>query len=1151
MFKRVIKEEHKVPADVNYLGELRDFITRVGRKYGVAERIINAFKLAIDESGTNIIRHAYRDWEGFITVRMIVRDTSVTVCMIDQGHRFDPRSVRDPDLQRYVDIGKKGGLGIFIIRRVIDKIEYRKTVEGNELRLTKEREFKPKRRLAFPEMTVTMKTRYSLIASGILTVLIIAGFVWNLVNQQKSILQENLQKGREIARIMATASFDYLLVEDNPELARIASEIHREHSPFVVEALVVDSTRTVQGVVRMDLIFETYQMPSDRKRIHNNIFQYQAYDGKKIYDIAEPVMTKTGRMVGQVHIHLNKQVIDSRIGAARGKALSLFALILVGGCLGVFLIIYLTLNPFKRLVNWVRAMGQGAAPDEMEFDGSDEIGEIAQAFNEITEKFRKSQENLAEQERLQKEMQVAQEIQQTLLPASFPEIEGFEIASYYEAAKEVGGDYFDFVEVDKDTLGIVVADVSGKGVPGSLVMTMIRTALRTEARGNKNAADVLTRVNDFVMNDMKRGMFVTIFYVILDSHNRTINYASAGHNPMILYRGKTKKSYYLNPRGFPIGINLPDSSLFRSSIQSDTLMLKEDDVIIVYTDGITEAMNPQRERFGDERLLSAIRKFSGRKVDPLVDKIRDEINMFTEAFPQSDDITLVAIREKMSAEDVLFNLRTRLLRMVDEEGMTVKAACKAAGVSTSTYYKYRKRYQEMGAEGLREKVERNEIEEKHIRIEDQAKIFDIIKENPEYGAKRIHELLNTDKYSFTLIDEKRIYDELVRTRLNTKELRKAFIEKGDRGRKMKPPGTPFLSLDGKVIVDTKVIRKSPVGSTPISTGEPIEKQKPLKIRASQKSNKDALKEVPEDIQDGDMLDDFLAFTEDHEDSTTLQSKSSQDLDDAKFDRLLNEDLLAVDSSDLDKPYDSDKLDLIKNDSGEDEWPVDAWGFRQTAQEEGMVSGFDVLDKLDLGESERDEDGNPIEESLVSSIADDLLDSDLDFDRETESSLTSQSEQEEGFLELMEGLGFDRREVLSTDRKKNVSVQDQRRKKLKRKQFMDSGLWFYQKGFYEKAVNEYKKVLELSPEYTKVYQSLGDAYFRMGLLEKAKLSYLEAKKQDPQNVYLLENLGVIYANEGDYKKAVWQWGEVLKQDPERKDIIQRIKKMQLVIRQQYL
>jgi anti-sigma regulatory factor (Ser/Thr protein kinase) len=145
MFKRVIKEERKVPADINYLGEMRDFITHVGRKYGVSERIINAFKLAIDEAATNIIRHAYRDWDGFITVRMIVRNNNVTVSLIDQGHTFDLRKVRDPDLQRYVQIGKKGGLGIFIIRRVIDDIDYRKTIEGNELRLTKARDVTSKR----------------------------------------------------------------------------------------------------------------------------------------------------------------------------------------------------------------------------------------------------------------------------------------------------------------------------------------------------------------------------------------------------------------------------------------------------------------------------------------------------------------------------------------------------------------------------------------------------------------------------------------------------------------------------------------------------------------------------------------------------------------------------------------------------------------------------------------------------------------------------------------------------------------------------------------------------------------------------------------------------------------------------------------------
>ena len=179
MFKRAKKFEKKVPAQIQYLGELRDFITDVGRQYGVSERVINAFKLAIDEAGTNIIRHAYRDWEGFITVRMIIKEKSVTILLIDQGHTFDPTKVKDPDLRRYVDIGKKGGLGIFIIRRVIDKIDYFKTEEGNVLRLTKNRDLGRRQPFVIPEMGMSLRLRYSLAASILYSLVILILFFFD------------------------------------------------------------------------------------------------------------------------------------------------------------------------------------------------------------------------------------------------------------------------------------------------------------------------------------------------------------------------------------------------------------------------------------------------------------------------------------------------------------------------------------------------------------------------------------------------------------------------------------------------------------------------------------------------------------------------------------------------------------------------------------------------------------------------------------------------------------------------------------------------------------------------------------------------------------------------------------------------------------
>jgi len=139
LFKKVTKEQLRVPAHIDYLADLRNFVTQVGRKHRIPDKIIKAFKLAIDEAATNIIRHAYRGMEGeaFITMRAIVRRQSITVSLIDQGKYFDPQQIKEPDLQRYVQIGKRGGLGIFIMRRLMDDIDYRKTEEGNELRLTK------------------------------------------------------------------------------------------------------------------------------------------------------------------------------------------------------------------------------------------------------------------------------------------------------------------------------------------------------------------------------------------------------------------------------------------------------------------------------------------------------------------------------------------------------------------------------------------------------------------------------------------------------------------------------------------------------------------------------------------------------------------------------------------------------------------------------------------------------------------------------------------------------------------------------------------------------------------------------------------------------------------------------------------------------
>ncbi|HDP98074.1 MAG TPA: tetratricopeptide repeat protein [bacterium] len=825
MFNSVVKEEIKVPAHIDYLGELRNFVTKAGRKNGFSDSIVNAFKLSIDEAATNIIKHAYRDWEGMIKMRVIIKKNSMTVVLVDQGKYFDPTRVKNPDLNRYVKIGKKGGLGIFIMRKLLDDIEYRHTEEGNELRLTKYKSSVPTKKakpITTPSLGLSVKSRYSLIAFLILSTLVVFGYIFLFFKHSNDVMKELEINERPICDIIAKEALRDPTEGLNMTYLMNKLPEYLDGRPEIYRIIVTDTTNDVLGSTDTELVTHKFSLPEDHKIIHPGLISYdddQQSNYSFISDIEGEVRyegeTTQKIKVGTVYLEVKRDYVSDEIWSRRLKDLQLAGLLLLLGYIGVVILVYLILNPFRKLSNWIKELGHGDVKDEIDFDANNEIGEIAKAFSDITDTLRDSQKNVAEQERIQKEMQLAQDIQHTLLPAEVPKLEGYEIAAFYQAARQVGGDYYDFIEVDKDTLGIVVADVSGKGVPGSLIMTMIRTALRTEARSMKSASEVLARVNDFVVKDMKKGMFVTLFYVIIDSRRRRVNYASAGHNPMILYRKATNKTYYFNPRGFPVGISLPDPDLFKKSIESDTIQMAEDDVLVIYTDGVTEAMNNRRELFGEERLQKVIRDYGDSSAEEFVENLQNEINSFTEGFEQNDDVTLVTIKEQSTPEKIELKRAQKAHKLI-LQGKNIRDACEQCGVTVYAYYnKYKKIFEEEGVDAF-EIDETIAVEAKHISIEEKTKIYDIIKKHPEYGAKRISEELNTEKYSFTEINENRIYDELVRSRLNTRQLREAYVSRSGKKRRMKPPGTPMLTLDGKIILDKRFedVEVAPIETTP-------------------------------------------------------------------------------------------------------------------------------------------------------------------------------------------------------------------------------------------------------------------------------------------------------------------------------------------------
>jgi tetratricopeptide (TPR) repeat protein len=259
-----------------------------------------------------------------------------------------------------------------------------------------------------------------------------------------------------------------------------------------------------------------------------------------------------------------------------------------------------------------------------------------------------------------------------------------------------------------------------------------------------------------------------------------------------------------------------------------------------------------------------------------------------------------------------------------------------------------------------------------------------------------------------------------------------------------------------------------------------------------------------------------------------------------FEGLLNDQLES--SRDLDQDFEWE--DLLA-DAGEMSTGEEGDGLPEH-MEEVKLDEVLAIDEDAFLEIEGDAH---LEDKIAASSLDDLMD-ELIYD-EKDLKRKEAAQEEEGFIEMMEGLGFDRRNMLAETEDLTEETLVAAQPMLDAERMFQGGMTLYQSGQYRDAVHEFERVLEINPRDGSAYQCLGDAYFRLGEMEEAKSAYEEARSLLPENVNVLENLGVIFANMGEYKKAVWQWGEVLKLHPERKDIIQRIKKMQRMIRQRYL
>ncbi len=238
---------------------------------------------------------------------------------------------------------------------------------------------------------------------------------------------------------------------------------------------------------------------------------------------------------------------------------------------------------------------------------------------------------------LKEEMKVATRIQNNLLPNRNPDIPGYEIAALNIAAKEVGGDYYDFLNLSNENLGFCIGDITGKGMPAALLMANLQASLRSQALINMDTKICVENINKLLYRNTEASKFATLFYGVLDPLSHKIHYCNAGHDEPLIFRNN-KLHTKLEATGLLLGV-MDDAEYL-----SDTVNMESGDIMVIYTDGITEAMNKDLEEFGIERTIDVAEKNSEKSAILILQEIYNQVRSHSDGYPQSDDITIMVIK---------------------------------------------------------------------------------------------------------------------------------------------------------------------------------------------------------------------------------------------------------------------------------------------------------------------------------------------------------------------------------------------------------------------------------------------------------------------------------------------------------------------------
>ncbi len=499
------------------LEKMFGFIREAAGRQGFAAEMIDKIQLACEEALVNVINYAYPGKEGELEITCFNSESFLEIGINDSGIPFNPLSLPDPDIHAPIEARRIGGLGIFMMKKIMDEVRYKRENERNMLTLVKYNVC----RISEPNGGVKKEP----LPPGACR--------WPLDFMKKEEFKKGdviFKAGDKADRMFYIAKGEIRLVEINKTIT--AGNVIGEmgvFSPF--------KERTASAVCAEDL--ETYTMGKDE------VIQFFGKD---------PVLA-----IDMIQLSI------------------------------------------KRFIENLKA-------------------------------------ETAARERIESELRIAQEIQASMLPSVFPQKKEFEIFAMMDPAKEVGGDFYDFFFIDDKRLCFVIGDVSGKGVPAALFMAITKTLIKSEAKRGLSTDHIMNNVNNIICWDNQTCQFVTVFCVILDIDSGKLKFCNSGHNPPLVCDSSGCFDFIKIPGGFVVGV------IENAKCEEKELTLAPGDTIFLYTDGVTEAMNPEQEQFSEARLKKTLTEVKDKDIKDTINRIRQEIRAFARGAQQSDDITMLALR---------------------------------------------------------------------------------------------------------------------------------------------------------------------------------------------------------------------------------------------------------------------------------------------------------------------------------------------------------------------------------------------------------------------------------------------------------------------------------------------------------------------------